>query len=59
MMFSTIHDELTVLPRITAAPSAWDGKDLSDENIYAALAWRSEVGLGAWDRRRDRHTDEL
>ncbi|MBZ9603064.1 ABC transporter permease [Phyllobacterium chamaecytisi] len=40
MMFSAIHDDtlLTLMPRTTAALSAWDGKDLPDERAYAALA---------------------
>ncbi|UPJ59910.1 ABC transporter permease [Bradyrhizobium sp. 192] len=40
MMFNAIHDDtlLTLMPRTMAALSAWDGKDLPDENAYAALA---------------------
>lgn len=40
MMFSAIHDDtlLTLMPRTTAALSAWDGKNLPDESAYAALA---------------------
>lgn len=40
MMFSAIHDDtlLTLMPRTTAALSSWDGKDLPDESVYAALA---------------------
>ncbi|RXG90908.1 ABC transporter permease [Bradyrhizobium vignae] len=40
MMFNAIHDDtlLTLMPRTTAALSAWDGKDLPDESTYAALA---------------------
>lgn len=40
MMFNAIHDDtlLTLMPRTTAALSAWDGKDLPEESAYAALA---------------------
>ncbi|NPC58189.1 ABC transporter permease [Caenimonas soli] len=40
MMFNAVHDDtlLTLMPRTTAALSAWDGKDLPDERAYAALA---------------------
>lgn len=40
MMFNAVHDDtlLTRMPRTTAALSAWDGKDLPDESVYAALA---------------------
>lgn len=40
MMFSAVHDDtlLTLMPRTTSALNAWDGKDLPDENVYAALA---------------------
>lgn len=40
MMFNAIHDEtlLTLMPQTTAALSNWDGKDLPDERVYAALA---------------------
>ncbi|MDF0523097.1 ABC transporter permease [Bradyrhizobium yuanmingense] len=40
MMFNAIHDDtlLTLMPRTTAALSAWDGKDLPSESAYAALA---------------------
>ncbi|MGY4426123.1 putative spermidine/putrescine transport system permease protein [Bradyrhizobium sp. JR6.1] len=40
MMFTAIHDDtlLALMPRTTAALSAWDGKDLPDERVYAALA---------------------
>lgn len=40
MMFNAIHDDtlLTLMPRTTAALSAWDGKDLPNESAYAALA---------------------
>jgi len=40
MMFNAIHDDtlLRLMVRTTAALSAWDGKDLPDENAYAALA---------------------
>lgn len=40
MMFSAIHEDtlLALMPRTTAALSAWDSKDLPDESVYAALA---------------------
>ncbi|MCC8960427.1 ABC transporter permease [Bradyrhizobium sp. Pear77] len=40
MMFNAIHDDTlrTLMPRTTAALSSWDGKDLPDESVYAALA---------------------
>ncbi|MEY9981521.1 putative spermidine/putrescine transport system permease protein [Bradyrhizobium yuanmingense] len=40
MMFMAVHDNTlsTLMPRSTAAVSAWDGKDLPDESAYAALA---------------------
>lgn len=40
LMFNAIHDDtlLTLMPRTTTALSAWDGKDLPDETVYAALA---------------------
>ncbi|WP_441258736.1 ABC transporter permease [Bradyrhizobium sp. 521_C7_N1_3] len=40
MMFKAVHDNtlLTLMPRTTAALSSWDGKDLPDESVYAALA---------------------
>ncbi|OAF17016.1 ABC transporter permease [Bradyrhizobium centrolobii] len=40
MMFNAVHDDtlLTLMPRTTAALSAWDGADLPDESAYAALA---------------------
>ncbi|MCC8951595.1 ABC transporter permease [Bradyrhizobium sp. Arg62] len=40
MMFNAIHDDtlLALMPRTTTALSGWDGKDLPDESVYAALA---------------------
>lgn len=40
MMLNAIHDDtlLRLMPRTTAALSAWDGKDLPDERVYASLA---------------------
>lgn len=40
MMFNAIHDDtlLVLMPRTTAALSAWDGKNLPDERVYADLA---------------------
>ncbi|MFK4380894.1 ABC transporter permease [Bradyrhizobium sp. USDA 223] len=40
MMLNAIYDDtlLTLMPRTTAALSTWDGKDLPDESVYAALA---------------------
>ncbi|UPK20514.1 ABC transporter permease [Bradyrhizobium sp. 131] len=40
MMFNAIHDDtlLALMPRTSAALSVWDGKDLPDERVYAALA---------------------
>lgn len=40
MMFNAIHDATlqTLMPQTTAALGAWDGKDLPDESVYAALA---------------------
>ncbi|ANW03026.1 ABC transporter permease [Bradyrhizobium icense] len=40
MMFNAVHDDtlLALMPRTMAALSGWDGKDLPDENAYAALA---------------------
>ncbi|MHC4047939.1 ABC transporter permease [Bradyrhizobium sp. 23AC] len=40
MMFNVIHDDtlLRLMPRTMAALSAWDGKDLPNETVYAALA---------------------
>ncbi|MCK1487911.1 ABC transporter permease [Bradyrhizobium sp. 193] len=40
MMFNAIHDDtlLALMPRTSAALSGWDGKDLPDEGVYAALA---------------------
>ncbi|MBB4423876.1 putative spermidine/putrescine transport system permease protein [Bradyrhizobium sp. CIR48] len=47
MMFNAIHDDtlLTLMPRTMAALSAWDGKGLPDETVYAALAGELK---GAW-----------
>lgn len=40
MMFNAVHDDtlLTLMPRIMAALSVWEGKGLPDETVYAALA---------------------
>lgn len=40
MMFNAIHDDtlLMLMPRTMVALRAWDGKDLPDEAVYAALA---------------------
>lgn len=40
MMFNAIHEDtlLRNMPQTIAALSAWDGKDLPDESVYAALA---------------------
>lgn len=40
LMFDAVHDDtlLTLMPRTTAALSAWDGRDLPDESVFAALA---------------------
>ncbi len=40
MMFNAVYDDklLTMMPRTTAALSGWDGKNLPDESVYAALA---------------------
>lgn len=40
MMFNAVHDDtlLTRMPRTTAALREWDGHDLPDEAVYAALA---------------------
>ncbi|MDF0498869.1 ABC transporter permease [Bradyrhizobium yuanmingense] len=40
MAFNAIHDDtlLSLMPRSTAALSAWDGRDLPEESAYAALA---------------------
>jgi putative spermidine/putrescine transport system permease protein len=40
MLFNSVHDDefLTNLPRTMAALQTWDGKDLPDEAVYAALA---------------------
>ncbi|NOJ44571.1 ABC transporter permease [Bradyrhizobium australiense] len=39
MIFNAIHDDtlLRLMPRTMAALNAWDGKDLPDETVYAAL----------------------
>ncbi|WP_235984155.1 hypothetical protein [Bradyrhizobium australiense] len=39
MIFNAVHDDtlLTLMPRTMAALSAWDGKDLPNEAVYAAL----------------------
>ncbi|MGY4230152.1 putative spermidine/putrescine transport system permease protein [Bradyrhizobium sp. USDA 4503] len=39
MLFKAIHDNTlpALMPRTTTALSAWDGKDLPDESVYAAL----------------------
>lgn len=40
MMFNAVHDEtlLNLMPRTMAALEGWDGRDLPDETVYAALA---------------------
>jgi putative spermidine/putrescine transport system permease protein len=40
MLFNSVHDDefLTNLPKTMAALQTWDGKDLPDEAVYAALA---------------------
>jgi putative spermidine/putrescine transport system permease protein len=40
MLFNAVHDNefLTNLPKTMAALQGWDGKDLPDETVYAALA---------------------
>lgn len=40
MMFGAIHDDTfqVLMPRTTAALSVWDGNDLPDKRVYAALA---------------------
>lgn len=40
MLFNAVHDDtlLRLMPQTIAALSSWDGKDLPDENVYAALA---------------------
>lgn len=40
MLVNAVHDDtlLRLMPRTVAALSAWDGKDLPDEDVYAALA---------------------
>ncbi|MDH2348841.1 ABC transporter permease [Bradyrhizobium sp. SSUT77] len=40
MMFNAVHDDglLVLMPRTMAALNGWDGKDLPDETVYAALA---------------------
>lgn len=40
MMFNAVHDDtlLTLMPRTMAELKGWDGKDLPDEAVYAALA---------------------
>ncbi|MGY4362893.1 putative spermidine/putrescine transport system permease protein [Bradyrhizobium sp. i1.3.1] len=51
MMFNAVHDDtlLKLMPRTTAALTAWDGKDLPDESAYVALvgdlkqAWAHKV----------------
>ncbi|MER9237122.1 ABC transporter permease [Mesorhizobium sp. M0622] len=50
MMFNAIHDEtlLALMPRTTAALAAWDGNDLPDEQVYAALA---KDLTDSWERR--------
>ncbi|MFQ3458338.1 ABC transporter permease [Bradyrhizobium sp. UFLA01-814] len=50
MMFNAIHDDalLMLMPRTTAALSAWDGKELPHENVYAALA--EDLGQ-AWSQK--------
>ena len=39
MLFNAVHDDklMTLMPKTTAALQTWDGKDLPDEAVYAAL----------------------
>lgn len=50
MMFNAVYDDTLsrLMPRTTTALSSWDGKDLPDESVYAALA---EDLTQAWARK--------
>jgi putative spermidine/putrescine transport system permease protein len=50
MLFNAVHDHefLTNLPQTMIALNGWDGKDLPDEAVYAALAEDFKV---AWKKR--------
>ncbi|MCK1453188.1 ABC transporter permease [Bradyrhizobium sp. 35] len=41
MLLTSFHDDtlLTLMPRTMSALDGWDGKDLPDEGVYAALAF--------------------
>jgi putative spermidine/putrescine transport system permease protein len=50
MLFNAVHDDklMTLMPKTTAALQTWDGKDLPDEAVYAALV--ADLKL-AWKQR--------
>ncbi|RWC37808.1 MAG: ABC transporter permease [Mesorhizobium sp.] len=50
MMLKAVHDDtlLELMPRTMAALSTWDGKELPDEDVYAALAKDLEQ---AWEQK--------
>jgi putative spermidine/putrescine transport system permease protein len=58
MLFGAVHDDrlMTLMPKTTAALQSWDGKDLPDEAVYAALvedlklAWKERNAAEAGKR---------
>lgn len=47
LMFGAVHDDtlVTLMPQTTTALKEWDGKDLPDETVYAALAGDLKTAL--------------
>ena len=58
MLFDSVHDDtlLTLMPKTTTALQSWDGKDLPDEAVYAALVedlkqgWKDKTAAEAGKR---------